>query len=141
MELTEVTTRLAEPRLLDVLQPSVGFPTPEKLAAIAETYAEEDSWSAYALFDDAAVVGIIGFELTSPGCLRIRHIAVPPIAQRRGLGRRLIEACRERVLPKELYAETDKDAVQFYERCGFTVESLGEQYPGVERFACRWRAA
>ncbi len=37
-----------------------------------------------------------------------------------------------------LQAETDRDAVGFYGKAGFTVTSLGEKYPGVERFACRW---
>src|SRR5579875_1752619 len=29
--------------------------------------------------------------------------------------------------------ETDGETVGFHQRCGFTVESLGEKYPGVER--------
>lgn len=33
-------------------------------------------------------------------------------------------------------AETDKDAVGFYKKNGFTITSLGEKYPGVERFDC-----
>ena len=32
--------------------------------------------------------------------------------------------------------ETDRDAVEFYQRCGFQVKSIGEKYPGVERFLC-----
>ena len=35
-----------------------------------------------------------------------------------------------------LIAETDQEAVGFYRKCGFKVESLGELYPGVERFRC-----
>ncbi|MNU09693.1 hypothetical protein D3C72_2564150 [compost metagenome] len=33
-------------------------------------------------------------------------------------------------------AETDHEAAGFYRSAGFTVTSLGEKYPGVERFAC-----
>ena len=33
-------------------------------------------------------------------------------------------------------AETDRDAVEFYWSSGFKVTSLGEKYPGVERFLC-----
>ncbi|QSF44504.1 GNAT family N-acetyltransferase [Paenibacillus tianjinensis] len=33
-------------------------------------------------------------------------------------------------------AETDHEAVGFYRNAGFAITSLGEQYPGVERFAC-----
>ena len=28
------------------------------------------------------------------------------------------------------------DAVEFYRKLGFSIESLGEKYPGVERFRC-----
>lgn len=35
-----------------------------------------------------------------------------------------------------LVAETDADAVEFYRRCGFAVERIGEQYVGVDRFRC-----
>ncbi|MNP39986.1 hypothetical protein D3C76_1335850 [compost metagenome] len=33
-------------------------------------------------------------------------------------------------------AETDKDTVGFYKKIGFSITSLGEKYPGVERFEC-----
>lgn len=36
-----------------------------------------------------------------------------------------------------LVAETDADAVGFYRHSGFEVMSLGEKYPGTERFSCR----
>ena len=42
---------------------------------------------------------------------------------------------------EEITAETDRDAVEFYRRVGFEVESLGEQYPGTERFLCRLERA
>lgn len=35
-----------------------------------------------------------------------------------------------------LEAETDDEAVEFYKRIGFQVRTLGEKYPGVERFHC-----
>jgi hypothetical protein len=35
---------------------------------------------------------------------------------------------------KNVEAETDREADGFYRACGFTVHSLGEKYPGVERF-------
>lgn len=38
--------------------------------------------------------------------------------------------------PKRVIAETDDEAVDFYRNIGFEVHSLGEKYPGVERFRC-----
>ncbi|MGG4554653.1 hypothetical protein ABEX11_20625 [Paenibacillus humicus] len=37
---------------------------------------------------------------------------------------------------RRVEAETDKDAVDFYRRLGFNITSLGQKYPGVERFQC-----
>ncbi len=37
-----------------------------------------------------------------------------------------------------IYAETDNDAVNFYWKYGFEITSLGEKYPGVERFLCEF---
>ena len=51
------------------------------------------------------------------------------------MGTRLLAALRQAVpaaLP--IVAETDKDAVGFYSAIDFTITSLGENYPGVERF-------
>jgi len=37
-----------------------------------------------------------------------------------------------------IVAETDYEAVDFYRRYGFVITSLGEKYPGVERFLCQY---
>lgn len=55
----------------------------------------------------------------------------------RGLGRRLLREVERTIDDDWIEAETDDDAVGFYRSCGFAVESLGEKYPGVERFRCR----
>lgn len=40
-----------------------------------------------------------------------------------------------------LIAKTDAEAAGFYRCCGFAITSLGEVYPGVERFDCVLTAA
>ena len=37
-----------------------------------------------------------------------------------------------------IVAETDHEAVDFYRRYVFFITSLGEKYPGVERFLCQY---
>ena len=68
----------------------------------------------------------------------IDAVAVVAVQQFRGVGRLLIREAIARAGAEALLAETDRDAVDFYVRCGFSIASLGEKYPGVERFACRW---
>lgn len=82
-------------------------------------------------------VGVIGYQL-GEDCVRILHIATTPDARHTGVGRHMLTAVRDSTphhLP--LVAETDHDALAFYLANGFTAESLGEKYPGVERFYVR----
>ena len=71
--------------------------------------------------------------------MEILHIAVDERKRHQGIGRRLIDAAVALESPREVQAETDHDAVEFYEHYGFSIQSLGEKYPGVERFQCRWQ--
>lgn len=66
----------------------------------------------------------------------LRAIAIKAAHRRAGVGRRLVQEAIARSDAAMVHAETDNDAVDFYSRLGFSVTSLGEKYPGVERFAC-----
>ena len=52
------------------------------------------------------------------------------------MGAKLVAAVAESA-DQPLGAETDQASVGFYQALGFTVESLGEKYPGVKRFRAR----
>lgn len=70
----------------------------------------------------------------------LRAIAVRDDRQLSGVGRQLVQELVVRSGAKVIHAETDADAVGFYARLGFSVKSLGETFPGVERFACSLKA-
>jgi ribosomal protein S18 acetylase RimI-like enzyme len=140
MEFVEVTAEIEEPRFLNLLAFAVGYPTAEKLAAIASAYRTLPGRKAFALIDGPSVLGVIGLEASGSAAARVRHIAVAEASRRRGVGRRLLnDACAAGFTA--LVAETDRDAVGFYRACGFTVQSLGERFPDGERFACTLGAA
>jgi CubicO group peptidase (beta-lactamase class C family) len=67
----------------------------------------------------------------------ITALAVLPDWRRRGFARALIFGACQHLGLGAVEAETDTDAVVFYRAAGFSVRSLGEQHPGVERFRCR----
>lgn len=48
----------------------------------------------------------------------------------------MIQAIQEKRESETLCVETDQEAVGFYQSLGFNIKSLGEKYPGVERFWC-----
>jgi GNAT superfamily N-acetyltransferase len=117
------------------------FPDPARLQRVVDCYRTETTWTLFGCRDGASLIGCVGIQLEAAGCAVIRHIAVLPNEQRRQVGRTLIAAVIARHNLVRLEAETDTDSVGFYQRCGFTIESLGERFPGRERFRCVYGSA
>lgn len=86
---------------------------------------------------DGDLVGLIGLRVVSSDAAVIGHLVVRRDRRRRGFGRQLVAAASRMYPSATITAETDRDAVEFYRRLGFGIESLGERYPGVERFNCK----
>jgi ribosomal protein S18 acetylase RimI-like enzyme len=84
----------------------------------------------------ASLLGLIAIERHMAHRGVIRHIVVQPEWRDSGVGRALIRDAAALLRLSTLQAETDRNAVGFYERMGFRITSLGEKYPGVERFEC-----
>ncbi|WP_411349941.1 GNAT family N-acetyltransferase [Paenibacillus sp. WLX2291] len=113
--------------------------------AAYEQYRIQPERDLYGWLDEyrGAFTGVLGMtiqdriaEKDEPICHVISHLAVLPELQAMGIGRRMIEDYIKQHPDVSLYAETDSDAVGFYQRCGFDIVALGEYYPGVLRFGC-----
>jgi ribosomal protein S18 acetylase RimI-like enzyme len=81
-------------------------------------------------------VGLAGYTVATDAAeVELLHVATASHVRRSGVGRRLLAEVR-RAAPSGLpvVAETDDAAVLFYSAVGFTVTSLGEKYPGVQRY-------
>jgi len=131
----DVTSRASEEKFVEVMTLAVGYPTPDKLSRIVNSY-NDTSRRLFALVAADEVMGIVGVELPVGGRSRILHIAVPTPYRGQGIGRRLLIEASKEIGATTLVAQTDSEAVGFYRACRFTVVSLGELYPGVERFEC-----
>lgn len=102
-------------------------------------YLSSSNRKLYGMAKGQIFIGCIGIELISAGIGEIRHIAVSPSERGKKTASRMIEfVCREHSL-QTITAETDEDAVGFYKAYRFEVTSLGEKYPGVERFHCTYK--
>lgn len=132
----DLTRLLGDPRIAELLRPAVGNPTPEKIASIVQQYSSP--WKLRGFERDGRVDACIGVEIIALGEAVIHHIAVAPTWRRKGLGRALIAAARQEFDLYRMSAETNSESLGFYQRCGFQVESLGELFPGVERFLVIW---
>lgn len=104
---------------------------------ILTEYRENPSQPILGADVNGELVGFIGFRPVPPDRAVIRHIAVRRDRRRQGIGKQMVlHVCNVYSL-QEITAETDRDAIAFYRRVGFRVESFGEKYPGTVRFLCR----
>ncbi len=108
-----------------------------KTAQVLQWYHAHAREPIFGARQDNELVGFIALRLSAPGEAEIRQIAVHSRHRRRGIGRQMVAAACQVHGLRTVSAETDRHAVGFYRRLGFVVSSLGEKYPGTERFSCR----
>lgn len=101
-----------------------------------DRYFTGDSRELFGCFINGELSGITGLQRHSEHTVEIRHIAVKPEWQGKGVGRGMIAEVSRAAGIGTITAETDHEAAGFYRSAGFALTSLGEKYPGVERFAC-----
>ncbi|CAG7649961.1 GNAT family N-acetyltransferase [Paenibacillus allorhizosphaerae] len=137
--LIELLGRIEEEPVLELLSCAV-FPDPEAIARTVQLYKTDEAMELLGLEKDGALLGIAGFQTDPNNRLRLQHIAVHPEYRGQGYGRGLLLELIALKQPAAIVAETDEEAVDFYRNVGFVVTSLGEKYPGVERFHCIYEA-
>lgn len=124
--------------VLELLSLSV-FPDPDELAQAVASYETQPNRRLCGLISEQEeLIGIIGYELDADSVVHIRHIAVRADRRGEGFARGMILELIAREEPNKILAETDEEAVDFYRNIGFTIESMGERYPGIERFKCQF---
>ncbi|MCC2327967.1 GNAT family N-acetyltransferase [Bacillus wiedmannii] len=129
MNLQRVEQIVKDP-ILNVLQYAVG-PSETSLKK-AVLYYESNKGTLYRYEEEAC----IGIEIIGANKARICHIAVVPQFRHKGIALQMIKEVLRMHQLTYLEAETDDEAVEFYKKIGFQVKSLGEKYPGIERFHC-----
>jgi ribosomal protein S18 acetylase RimI-like enzyme len=124
-------------RIQSLLAAAVGNPSEQSVMALLNGTYRESGARLDMIFDGPELVGVVGSLRIHPGLAEILHMAVDAPYRGKGWGRMAIQHLRTDVYPDVwLMAETDRDAVGFYAQLGFHVTSLGEKYPGRERFQC-----
>jgi ribosomal protein S18 acetylase RimI-like enzyme len=133
--LLDLKNRLNEPRIQELIGYSV-FPDPERVKKTLSNYKDQEDLKLMGYESVGNLIGIIGYKIDGNRMLEIKHISVDPLERGQGHGRIQIIELIQLLEPLEVHAETDHDSVDFYRNIGFIITSLGEQYPGVERFKC-----
>ncbi|NRR16109.1 MULTISPECIES: GNAT family N-acetyltransferase [Bacillus] len=116
--------------ILNVLQYAVG-PSETSLKKAVLFY--ESNKGTLHRYEEKACIGM---EIIGANKARICHIAVVPQYRHKGIAVQMIKEIVKMHQLTYIEAETDAEAVKFYKKIGFQIKSLGEKYPGIERFHC-----
>ncbi|MFR9710227.1 GNAT family N-acetyltransferase [Paenibacillus sp. MB22_1] len=125
-DLTEVFLLLAE----------CMWPDNERIFQELNKYKADDTKVLYGRLVNNELIGLIGLFQFSTMEVELKHIAIRSDYRKQGIGREMIYEYFNKNDISKMVAETDNDAVNFYRNIGFEITSLGEKYPGVERFQC-----
>ncbi|QYR19324.1 GNAT family N-acetyltransferase [Paenibacillus sp. sptzw28] len=112
------------------------WPDDERIEKELNKYMESDSRELLGYINNNELVGLIGVVYESIEKVELKHIAVKAGYRGNGIGSYMLNEFIQTRKTVRIKAETDKDAVGFYRKFGFAIMSLGEKYPGVERFEC-----
>lgn len=123
---------------LSVLTESMYMPTEEKLTDLINKYINNHNIIVYGYIGDKNLEGIIALDTTDIGNIIILNIAVNKYIRFKGIGSRLIDYTITNLKPKALIAETDDDAVGFYEKYGFEIRNLCKIYGDINRYECKY---
>lgn len=138
MEIINIKENLKSEEILGILAESVYMPTAKRLNSRAEAYINNSDIIVLGASMNNRFLGIIVLDYSGDSELVILDIAVLKSIQKQGIGRTLIEYVKETYQPKCITAETDDDAIDFYRKIGFIVKSLGEKYPEIMRYECKY---
>lgn len=133
----DIKSILKSPDILAILAESVYMPTEEKLNTRADEYINNGNVVVYGYKADGAIHGLIALDITKKKEIVIVDIAVEKSNQHSGIGKKLIDYTLYNLKPNILIAETDDEAINFYHKCKFAINSLGEKYPDITRYECK----
>lgn len=135
--LKDIKDKLDEPAIKQLIGLIV-YDDPDRIEEAVKEYKDQTDSEIMGYYADQDLIGLVGFRINNQNVLELRQIAVLPEEQGMGYGRGMMLELLHLKNPKSIVAETDEETVDFYRSIGFTIESVGEKYPGVERFKCTY---
>ena len=115
---------------------ATGRPTLDKLAYLVDQFYTSIGRTMFISIINGNITGVIGIECTRSSYGFITHLAVHPDLRKKGIADRLVKHAAAALELDEMEAETDQDAVEFYNACGFKTIEIDSPCTGVRRFKC-----
>lgn len=123
---------ISQPNLSEIISPSIGMATEQKIHSILKSYAMPNHHLIGAFLNEI-LIGVAGIEIAVENGT-IKHIAISDRYRKQKIGKNLIIYIAKQFSLKHIVAETDDDSVEFYKKCGFQCFSFIAQYG--KRYRC-----
>jgi ribosomal protein S18 acetylase RimI-like enzyme len=114
------------------------IPTKEKLNKKIDLFLNDNSVKIFACFAQSKIVGIIAVSFMEQNKIEIIGIAVDSSARGKGIGSYMMNQVINNYCLHSVYAETDIDAVGFYQKNNFSITEFSQIYDDetVIRYKC-----
>lgn len=136
----DIRQKFRSPDVYEIYSACMYHPTLEKFCEKADLLVHNDCVKLIGLFEKEELLGVCAVKFLNPNTMELEGIAVKPDCRKQGVGRRMIQYLLQQFPAKTMIAETDDDAVKFYQSCGFETVKLIREYHGEKstRYRCTW---
>ncbi|MBR6693920.1 MAG: GNAT family N-acetyltransferase [Clostridia bacterium] len=127
---------LCTEEIYDIYSACMFKPTFDKFKIKAGQMQNDSSVSVYGYFSNEKIIGVISTQETDK-TVEIIGIAVDTKERLSGVGTNLIDYVKDKT-QKPIIAETDRDAIMFYKKCGFHIEEkiVSKSNTSYSRYVC-----
>ena len=138
MNLIELTHKNDILQTYDIYKHCMFMPNEEKFNKKIDQFLNDNSIKIFACFNRGEIEGIIVVSFVEQDKIEIIGIAVKLSARGKGIGSYMINQVINNYGLLSVYAETDNDAVVFYQKNNFSITEFSEIYDGetVIRYKC-----
>ena len=140
LKLMALTNKQEFGNIYDIYKYCMFMPTKEKFEKKIYQFSTDNSIKIFACFHQGKIAGVIVVCFVAQYKVEIVGIAVEVAFRRKGIGSYMINCLIDDYNLSSVYAETDKDAVGFYQKNSFEITEFAENYDGetIIRYKCEW---
>lgn len=138
LKLIELTHKNEFCKTYEIYKHCMFKPTEEKFNKKTDLFFNDNSIKIFACFNQGKIEGVIVVSFLEQRKIEIIGIAVNISVRGNGIGSYMINQIVNDYSLISVYAETDNDAVAFYQKNGFSITEFSEIYDGetVVRYKC-----
>lgn len=142
LKLIELTNRNEICKTYDIYKHCMFMPTEDKFNKKIDQFLNDNSIKIFACFNQDIIEGVIAIFFVEKNQIAIEGIAVDLSTRSNGIGSYMIKQVINKYNLLSVYAETDNDAVGFYQKNGFSIKEFAETYDEerVVRYKCEWKS-